>query len=148
MDPNIQHFNLAQNPRSGQAILEKCNCNNNSKNEVPSTTHTALTRTCHLIQKTNNQVWFCNLINQKQSWRRKESFEIPVDLKYLEEKLKRQIKESSRFIANQSTDKFLEVEIEDTGILTICDHIEAGEYQENLIREYRLNHQHQQRLNF
>jgi hypothetical protein len=89
LDPNTQHFSLVQNPRSGQAILKKCNCNNNSRNEASLTMHTAPTQTCHLIQKTNNQVWFCDLINQKQSWRRKESFEIPVDLKYLEENFKR-----------------------------------------------------------
>jgi len=46
------------------------------------------------------------------------------------------------------TDSFVEVEIEDTGVLIIKDNIESEEYKEALIREYRLNLQSVDALSF
>jgi ribonuclease HI len=45
-------------------------------------------------------------------------------------------------------DKFLDVKIEDIGITIIQDNIKNEEHKEGLIREYRLNHQKSQVLEF
>ena len=46
------------------------------------------------------------------------------------------------------TNSFLEVEIEDLGVTIICDNIDSEEHKENLIREYRLNHNSDQVRDF
>ena len=150
LEQSHQHFNLIQNPRSGHAILQECDlCKRKIEKETNEVSPIQITpATCNLVKKTNTLIWYCDLLNQIQSWRKKTILEIPVDCIYLEEEIKRQVKENSQFIGNQPTDSFLDVEIEDLGITIIQDNIESEEYKKSLIQEYRLNHQQYQILDF
>jgi ribonuclease HI len=148
-DLSSQHFNLFQNPRSGHAVLRECDYCKNKEGEEAISLQSTIPRTCNLVNRSDSLIWYCDLLNQKQSWRRKMSLEIPVDCRYLEEEIKRQIRESSKFTANLPTDSFLGVEIEDLGVTIIQDNIESEEHKDSLIREYRLNHhQNHQTLDF
>ena len=150
LEQSHQHFNLIQNPRSGHAILQECDlCKRKIEKETNEISPIQITpATCNLVRKTNILIWYCDLLNQIQSWRKKTILEIPVDCIYLEEEIKRQVKENSQFIGNQPTDSFLDVEIKDLGITIIQDNIESEEHKKSLIQEYRLNHQQYQILDF
>ena len=134
---NQQHFTLRQNPRTGYAVLEECNLCQESRTEELE--HNNLPTSCGIINKRTTVVFFCDLLNQTQGWRKKSSLEIPVDCRYLEEELKDQLRRNPKFIRKQISDSMLDVEIEDTGILVIEDNIESGEHRESIIKEYRLN---------
>jgi len=99
---------------------------------------------CSILKKKHLSIYACDLLNQTKDWRRKPVLNIPVDCKYMEEEVWKQIRRNPKFINTHLRDSFLKVEIEDPGILVIEDNIEAGEYKETLIREYRLNHQQSQ----
>ena len=66
----------------------------------------------------------------------------------MEEEIKDQLRRNTKYISFQTTDRLLEVEIEDTGIRVIEDNIESEEYRNSLIRKYRLNSSCQQIYNF
>jgi ribonuclease HI len=121
---------------TGNTILEECkHCKEIESEE------TILPETCNMTNKIDTRIFYCDLLNQTKGWRKKTTLEIPIDCRYLEEEFKKQLRESSLYIAKQPLGNFLEVEIEDLGITIIQDNIETEEYKESLIQEYRLNHQ-------
>jgi ribonuclease HI len=146
-----QHFNLVQNPRSGHAVLQECDhCKERTgrEDEEPSPQYSSKAHKCDIVNNTHTLVWYCDLLNQTQSWRKRTMLEVPVDCIHLEEEIKNQVKRSPQFIRNQPTDSFMEVEIEDPGISVIQDNIESEEHREGLIKEYRLNYHRDQTKDF
>jgi ribonuclease HI len=138
-----QHYSLFQNPRTGHAVLRRCEyCKEVEHNE------TAQQETCKISSKSKIQIFYCDLLNRIEGWRKKSALEIPVDCKYLEEEVRKQVRKSSKFLEKQPTESFLEVEIEDAGITIIQDNIETEEHKESLIKEYRANTQSNQVLDF
>ena len=140
---NRQHYSLSQNPRTGHAVLRRCEyCKESEDNEMVQP------EACKVSNKSKIQIYYCDLLNRIKEWRKKSALEIPVDCKYLEEEVKKQVGKSAKFLERQPTESFLEVEIEDAGITIIQDNIETEEHKESLIKEYRSNIQSNQVLDF
>jgi ribonuclease HI len=94
---------------------------------------------CKLAQERETLNFYVDLLNRKNSWRKKTVLEIPVNCRFLEEEIREQLHRNIKFAHIQLTESFMEVEIQDTGIEIIEDNIEPGTYQNILLEEYRRN---------
>ena len=88
-----QHYSIFQNPRTGHVVLKTCETCKESGYEGGFKSET-----CKIASRTNVQVYYCNLLNQTQAWRKKSALEIPVNCRFLEEEIKKQIRRSPKFI--------------------------------------------------